>query len=226
VEVVVIAWIIMAIAVIVAVSIALVLAFSANRKRRQAMTALGARMGFAYAPSDPSLMFRFQTLGDPFNRGFGRQAHHILTGTWAGRPAVSFDYSYMTRSGDSTQTHYLSVVCLHSGLRAPSLSVLPEGTLARAMGKLVGDDVQLESEDFNRAFRVTSEDRRFATDVLDARTMHFLLAHGRGGFQLLDGQAIRVSRGRIGVLAIPWAMAYLAAILDHIPDHVRRSLSR
>ncbi len=54
--------------------------------------------------------------------------------------------------------------------------------------------------------------------------MQFLLAHGRDGFRLLDGQAIRVSRGRIGVLAIPWALAYLAAILDHIPDHVRRTL--
>jgi len=215
---------VMLIAVIAAVSIALVLAYSANKKRREAMAAQGARMGFAYAASDPSLMPRFQALGDPFNRGFDRQAHNILTGRWNGRPAVSFDYSYKTRSSDSTQIHYLSVVCLHWGLSAPSLSVLPEGAVTRAMGKLVGDDVQLESDEFNRAFRVTSDNRRFATDVLHARTMQFLLAHGRDGFRLLDGQAIRVSRGRIGVLAIPWALAYLAAILDHIPDHVRRTL--
>lgn len=226
-EFVVTAWIVMAIAVIAVVSIAFVFAFSANKRRRKAMARQGARMGFAHGQGDPRLKARFESLGDPFDRGFGRQLQNILTGTWNGRPAVSFDYSYMTRSGGEnshTQTHYLSVVCLHSGLSAPSLSVLPEGPLARAMGKLVGDDIQLESEDFNRAFRVTSENRRFAIDVLHPRTMQFLLAHGRRGFRFLDGQAIHVIRGRLDPLAVPGVMGYLAAILDQIPDHVRRSL--
>lgn len=52
--------------------------------------------------------------------------------------------------------------------------------MSRAMGKLVGDDVQLESDEFNRAFRVTSDNRRFATDVLHART-HAVPAGPRQG---------------------------------------------
>ena len=227
-DVVVTAWIVMSIVVIVTVGIALRLAFSASKKRRKAMVKQGALMGFAYAPGDPALMARFEALGDPFDRGYGRRAENILTGTSHGRPAVAFDYIYLTRSSGAnsrTHTHRLSVVCLHSGFRAPSLTVLPEGTLNRAMGKLRGDDVQLESEEFNRAYRVISENRRFATDVLHPRTMQFLLTHG-DGFRLVDGQMIRVSRPRIGVLAIPGAMANLAAILDHVPEHVRRSLER
>jgi len=39
----------------------------------------------------------------------------VIVAAWAGRPAVSFDYSCMTRSGDSTQTHYLSVVAFTRG---------------------------------------------------------------------------------------------------------------
>ncbi|MBA3410619.1 MAG: hypothetical protein H0U15_07220 [Geodermatophilaceae bacterium] len=99
-----------------------VLAHYAAKKRRAAMAAQAGQMGFAYAPDDPGLVQQFALLGDRFDRGFGRRARNVLTGTWDGRPAVAFDYSYKTRSSDRTQIHYLSVVCLHWGLSAPSLS--------------------------------------------------------------------------------------------------------
>ena len=198
----------------------------AAKKRRDAMSAQAARMGFRYAPTVPGLMERLTALGDPFDRGSGSRARNVLTGMWDGRSATAFDYSYKTSSGKETKTHHLGIVCIDAQLDMPTLSVLPEGVLTRAMGALLGDDVQLESEDFNRAFRVTSDNRRFATDVLHPRTMQFLLANGREGFRLVDGQAIRVSVGTIEPLAIPGAMAYLDTILDDIPDHVRRGLGR
>lgn len=204
-----------------------VLAHYAAKKRRAAMAAQAGQMGFAYAPDDPGLVQQFALLGDPFDRGFGRRARNVLTGTWDGRPAVAFDYSYKTRSGGknkSTHTHHFGIVCVHSEMSMPSLSVLPEGALTRAMGKLIGDDIQLESEDFNRTFRVTSDSHRFATDVLHPRMMQFLLTHGQEGFRLAGGQAIWVRGGRFEAPALPAALAYLDAILDQIPDHVRRTL--
>ena len=45
-------------------------------------------------------------------------------------------------------------------------------------------DQDLESERFNRAFDVRASDRRFASALLDARMMEWLLAPGaRGGLR-------------------------------------------
>jgi hypothetical protein len=203
-------------------------AYCAAKRRREAMAAQAGQLGFAYERSNPELVRQFAMLGDPFTRGYGRRADNVLTGTWNGRPAVAFDYSYKTRSSGenaSTHTHHLGIVCVHSGMNMPSLSVLPEGALTRTIGRLRGDDIQLESEDFNRAFRVTSDNARFATDVLHPRMMQFLLSHGREGLRLVGGQAIWVHGGRFKPPDLPPALAYLGAILDQVPDHVRLSLS-
>src|SRR5205085_3018749 len=47
----------------------------------------------------------------------------------------------------------------------PALSVTPEGMFSRFFGRLTNSDIELESEDFNRAFRVTCPNRRFASEI-------------------------------------------------------------
>lgn len=203
-----------------------VVGYVSAKKRREAMYAQAAAMGFAYQRSDPGLMARMTGYGDPFTRGFGRSASNVLTGTWDGRPAVAFDYQYKTRGGknNNVRRHNMGIACVHSRLAMPELTITPEGPLTRAMGKLLGDDITLESEDFNRAFRMTSTDRRFASDLVDPRMMDFLLAHGQEGIRLSGGQAMRMVNGRLQPDQIPAAMAYLDAFLDRIPQHVRRTL--
>lgn len=212
--------------VLVLLALAGVLGYLSARKRREAVYARAAAMGFAYQPADPALMARMTGYGDPFDRGFGRSARNVLTGTWDGRPAVAFDYQYKTRGGrdNDVQQHNMGIACVHSRLAMPELTITPEGTLTRAMGRLLGDDITFESEDFNRAFRVTSTDRRFASDLVDPRMMDFLLAHGQEGIRLAGGQAMRMVNGRLPPDQLPAAMAYLDAFLDRIPSHVRRTL--
>lgn len=82
--------------------------------------------------------------------------------------------------------------------------------LARAAGALGvgGADIQLESDEFNRWFRVIAADRRIAFDVLHPRVMQLLLdalpVHWR-----LDGDAI-VSWEQGGLdPQVAWARARL-----------------
>ncbi|MEZ5191462.1 MAG: DUF3137 domain-containing protein [Nocardioides sp.] len=57
-------------------------------------------------------------------------------------------------------------------------------------------DIELESEDFNRAFTVTCSDRKFASDVLHPRMMEFLLAHTEASFRSDRRYVLTVSAGR------------------------------
>lgn len=141
------------------------LSYRAEQRHRAALSAFATARGWSHADSDPSLVHRFS--GEPLGRRFGRRTRHVLRGTHAGRPFVVFDYVYKTRdgSGESTRTvtrrHCLTVIEL--GVRTPGLVVDPENVLERFAGRLMNTDIELESEEFNRAFRVDSRDRRFGS---------------------------------------------------------------
>ena len=83
----------------------------------------------------------------------------MLYGTHDGRDLVSFDYEYKTQTTNgkqtTTQVHRFSVLGLSMGVLMPPLSVDPENFLDRFVGRLTGNDIDLESEEFNRAFTVS-----------------------------------------------------------------------
>jgi len=166
-------------AIIVAGAVAFVF-WKIEQKRRQALASFAASKGLTYKDRDDSVVSRFTRLGDPFDRGFDREARNILSGTWDGRKVVAWDFRYHTwetkRDSDGhsrreKEEHNMSVVAVTSGHDFPDLSVRPEGFLGRTVGRVTGSDIELESDDFNRAFTVNSDDRRFASDVLHPRMM-------------------------------------------------------
>jgi len=70
----------------------------AAKTRRGAIRSVAATMGFSYVAEDPAVLDRFAALGAPFDLGFDRRATNVLVGSWDGRPAIAWDYSYKTRS--------------------------------------------------------------------------------------------------------------------------------
>lgn len=58
-----------------------------------------------------------------------------------------------------------------------------------------GDDIELESEEFNAAFQVFGDQPRFAYDVLHPRMMRFLLDRGYQSIRM-DGTVLVVWPGR------------------------------
>ena len=104
---------------------------------------------------------------------------------------MSFDYEYKTQTTNgkqtTTQVHRFSVLGLSMGILMPQLSVDPENFLERFVGRLTGNDIDLESEEFNRAFTVGCPDRKFASDVLHPQMMEFLLEHRQRRLQVRAG---------------------------------------
>ena len=199
-----------------------VLAFVAAKKRREALEAFATAKGWTYTARDDSLARRFD--GRPFGQGYGRHANNVLRGVHDGRAMVAFDYQYTTSSGSgkdrTTDTHHYSVVVLSIGAVMPALSVSPEGMFGRIVGRLTNTDIELESEDFNRAFTVRCPDRKFAFDVLHPQTMQLLLGWPDLGWRFEGDSMLVVTDGRHSVEEVEARLGVMDAILDGIPEFV------
>lgn len=154
------------------------LAHRAEQQRQARWRAVAAQHGLTYTARDDSWGRRFA--GSPFGRGRSRRATHVLRGTWGGHEAVAFHYRYQVQHSNgqhtTTTTYRFTVCAVRLPAVVPRLELTAENVLTRVAGALGFDDVELESEDFNRRFRVRAADRRFAYDVLHPRAVEHLLA--------------------------------------------------
>jgi hypothetical protein len=200
-----------------------------ERMRSEALRSLAADHGWTYAERDDAWCEAFDGL--PFGTGHNRQARNVVTGSHRGRSLVLFDYVYYTTETDrdaqgNTRTrevpHAHAVVGIGVGADVPRLSVAPEGFFGRAIGKLLGNDIELESEEFNRAFRVRSDDRRFAYDVLHPRLMEYLLTVRETSWRTTNATLVTTSPGRHRPEDVEARIAVLDRILESVPDFVRR----
>ena len=213
-------------AVLLVVGLLAYLSYLAEKRRREALAAFAARRGWSYRRDAPELVDRFD--GAPFGRGFGRSARNAISGTHLDRPFTTFDYRYKERQGtgeDSqvvTRRFCLTVVEL--GVWTPGLVVDPENFLKRFAGRVFNSDIELESEDFNRAFRVNSPDRRFASAVLHPRMMEHLLTLRELGWRLEGDAMILVEDGAYDPTGIDARLAVMDSILDLIPEFLWQEL--
>jgi hypothetical protein len=191
-----------------------------HRARVALLERWAAENGWELHVPDPALTRRWR--GEPFGEGRARRATEVLTGLFQGRSAVSFTYSWTTGSGKEATTHQAHVVVLLLHTSLPTLQLTPEGLGARLAKVFGGQDIQLESEDFNRAWRVESGDLRFAHDVLHPRTMARLLEPGFSRrFLRIEGDAVLTwTGGRTVPDNVLPQLGRLAVLADGIPDFV------
>ena len=196
--------------------------YQANQKRKDLLFSWATNSGYKYAVEDDSMCERWN--GDPFGEGDHRRAENVITG--AAKSAFSaFDYSYQThsnegRGGRTTTTHHYCVTALQMPAFLPVLQVTTENALTR-IGHVLGlDDIDLESEDFNRKFRVHANDRKFASDVLTPRTMEALLARPAASWRITGTDILTWAEGRLSPSSVLGDLATLQLVVDGIPSFV------
>ncbi len=201
---------------------AMVYAYQQAKKRREEMAAYAVSRGWRYEEVQPLLVDRFQ--GPPFGMGHSRRAGNAVYGQHDGRDFVAFDYEYKTTSGSGkdrrTTTHTFSVVALSMGVALPSLRVDPENFVERVIGRVTNTDIELELEDFNRAFTVSCPDRKFASDVLHPQMMEFLLQHRDVGWRFERDSMLVVASGRRTIPQIDATLALMDQIAALVPEFV------
>jgi hypothetical protein len=196
----------------------LAVAWFRDRPRAGAMQAEARKLGLQYSEKDTSRL-----LDEPFllfrrTRASYGEIDNVLFGTWHGFEVWVFDYEYMI-SKNNWRRLSGAVIAIAGGW--PTLAVRPE-TLVTATGdQLALPGIEFESEMFNRAFDVRSDDAAFASALIDARMMEWLLDHApRPGFEI-SGRWILGYRDQVQPWQVDSVLSMLESFVDRIPRAVR-----
>ncbi|MDQ1704784.1 MAG: hypothetical protein QOF18_1150 [Frankiaceae bacterium] len=194
-----------------------------EQKRKELLLQWATSNGWTFTEEDDSWCGRWN--GAPFGLGDHRRARDVIAGAAGTRTFVAFDYSYQTHSSDgkgntTTTTHRYVVTAVRMPTALPDLQVTPESVFSR-IGHVLGmSDIELESEDFNRRFRVHGPDPKFASDVLSPRTMQALLGCGDVSWRINGTDIIGWYDGKLDPTGVQSTMATLGTVIDGVPSFV------
>lgn len=201
------------------------LAWLIEKRRRERMRAVAARYGWSYAHRDDTPLSYYE--GEPFRSGQERTCKHVMRGEYRHRPSTVFEFEYVTYSTDSQgrrqrNTHRLMITALGLPRVLPWVQVVREGMLHKIGHAFGFDDIEFESEAFNRRYRVTAQDRKVAYDVLHPRMMELLLEADGPAWRLENGALLTWTRGRLNAERVRPLLDFSAEVIDTIPSFVWR----
>jgi hypothetical protein len=165
--------------------------------------------------------------GDPFgvlDRGFvllgqfatAKDVENTSWGTWRGRDVVVFDY-WFARSSDPQRADHQHFACATTTIPStwPDLAIVPRRVLGRLEDALGPRALRFELERFNRTFDVSSADPHFASALIDAAMIEWLLGFPEGtGFELRRSTALAM---------IPHpTLDHVPRVLETLDDFLRR----
>jgi hypothetical protein len=191
-----------------------------KKKRRQELALAARQLGLQYSNSDP-----FSLLALPLrllSRGDGRGTENVMWGSWQGLDLKEFDYWYYEESTDgkgnrSRSYRYFSCAVTEIPATCAPLTVERESVFTRMADHLGFHDIEFESDEFNRAYQVKCQDRKFANDVIDSRMMQWLLSTGERWAFELSGPYLMCYTKRLKPLELTPLLGGLKEFLGHIP---------
>ncbi len=93
------------------------------------------------------------------------------------------------------------------------------GAVANALGFR---DLQFESEQFNRAFRVKADDERYGHAVVTPRMMELLLARGEIGWRIEGNSLVGWDKGAHNPTEVMSRLTLLQQVMEQVPPYVWR----
>lgn len=198
------------------------LAIYMEHLRRQFWREVAAEYGLSYTPGDPLALVDGQPFG-LFSQGHSRRVLHTAHGDCGGRHIILFDYTYKTGSGKNQSTHNHCGLIADMPIAGRRLSVRPENFLDRFASFVGFDDINFELEEFNRAFRVNCDDKKFAYDVFHSGMMEYLLGDRSAAFEWQGRSLLISSTGHSTKEGIRRAMTLSSGIIERLPEYLLAS---
>jgi len=219
-------------------------------ERRLQMQQLAERLGFQYLPESlggvPESGFlgtffgwgevgpedRFLALFQgfsPFGLGHSQCVRSLVAGRKTDADWLIFDYEYKittsTGKTTSTRTYRPSIVAARLPIALPMIRIGQESLFSR-LGNLVGiQDIQFESEEFNRRYRVVGQDVKAIYSLIHPKTIEFLMASRFPEWQV-GGQLVVLQFSEwVSPESMLYAMSEIDAFADLIPGFVRQDRS-
>lgn len=175
---------------------------SAYRRRRSGVDrALAAQEAWAASLGLERITDRGVTLpvaAPPFDLAGRHTALHGWTGRYAGQSVAVLHYLVDTGTSDHPERRVYTAVAATGNADLPTTELVPQRGVA-AVAARVGQDLAVESEEFNRAWRVTAVDERAAHALLTPRVIERLVRAARDAVRTVwSGPVIvTVDRGSV-----------------------------
>jgi hypothetical protein len=196
-----------------------------EQKRRIALAAAAAGLGFSFSPQrNPELAARVQHLRG-LSQGTDQYAENTFVGLHRGHAVTVFEFHNTTTSSDSdhqtkTDHHQWHIVLLDLGRSFPGLIIAPENILTK-VGKLFGqEDIEVESPEFSRKFSIRSDDKTFAQDFCQARLTDFLLGRPAVNLEVSGRFLAFVYHGRISPQQLQEKLDLAVEVRERLPGHL------
>ncbi|HEY3298667.1 MAG TPA: hypothetical protein VGK34_08440 [Armatimonadota bacterium] len=182
-------------AVVLVITYAIFTAQDDERRGRELLL-LSDRLKLEFYQEDVPRLALVYGYFDCLLKGDSGRASNVMTGQFEGFQINMFDYQYSTGSGRSRETHELSIVAFDTDMLFVELFIRPENMMDKVAATMGFDDINFESDEFNRAIYVKSQDKKFAYDVITTTMMEFLLANQGWSIQM-RGRTVIVYNGQL-----------------------------
>ncbi|MGZ0654195.1 hypothetical protein ACWPKS_01175 [Coraliomargarita sp. W4R72] len=177
------------------------------KKRREALERIAQELNFQFYPKKDSSFARRYGFLDHMDDGSRRYVFNRISGEIEGNEVNAFDYHYETYSRDSkgrrsTNHHYYSIFTLSLPARFPELNIEREGFFSKIGQALGFDDIDFESLEFSKRYKVKSSDKKFAYDFCNAQMIDYLLQQQDLIIEV-DGHTLALTfKGKLSIQAI------------------------
>ncbi len=153
--------------------------YNQYKKEQQAIKDLAKKHSWKFEEGpDYKFAKQFKFL-ENMDTGSNRYASRMFSGGFGGHSVLVFDYHYETYTGfgskQRTDHHYRSYFIIKLEKSFPELKIGEESVLSKLVQALGFDDIDFESHEFSRRFKVNSKDKKFAYDFCNAQMIDYLL---------------------------------------------------
>ena len=155
--------------------------------------------------------------------GSVRQIENTATGSHDGNEIVIADYWFAPTAAQQYDDYERYTCVIGPSMAGWSdLTVVPERLVSRLRDAIGVPQINMELEEFNRAFQIRATDARFASAFVDARMMAWLLQQGPGvGFEVVGGRVMVFRRrATVSLDDVADSLALYDAFVGRIPKVV------
>lgn len=193
-----------------------------EKQRRKFWWELANEWGFRYRPGDPYGFCDREEL-PLFQQGHARRVEHLIEGEVNGQKMMLFDYRYKTGSGKNESTFQLSALLFTTDIMGHRLTVRSENLFDRIGAFLGFEDINFEFEEFNRAFQVRCDDKKFAYDVFHSEMMEYYLPHRTVALEWSLNQMLfyQYPNDHFDKAKAQWMRQFAEGFVKRLPDYLR-----
>ncbi|MFB8268444.1 hypothetical protein ACFC96_17800 [Streptomyces sp. NPDC055955] len=189
------------------------------------LEAVAATRGWTYERRAPGRATEYCGVGPMPGKGSNLTAWHYITGEFRGRSFKCFEYRYTnplsstTQSGGKSLT-FESVFLVSAPGSGPFMQIGRPSKLDTVMGRR--PRTLLDAPEFDKKFRVATDEESFVRNVLTEDVRAFLLSDQRAEanpLRVRDDELFTWYTGYLSQQAIEDRLNYLCDVMDRIPEH-------